>query len=122
VTDLKRKRGDAIRLAVGPVLKPDGTVQPLAGLTIRFTAKDKLDDADGAAVIAGSTNDGRVTLVGDGSTGEANVVIPASVTAGFATDRTLHWDLQVSDGAGTITATLDSGLLYVERDVTRASP
>lgn len=122
MTDLRKKRGDAIRLAIGPVLQPGGAPQDLAGLTIRFTAKDRLDDDDADAVIVGSTADGRIAIDAPSTAGKATVTIPGSETASFTSDRTLHWDVQVSDAAGTITVTLDGGLLYVERDVTRTTP
>lgn len=122
MTDLYRKRGDAIRLAVGPILQPNKAVQPLAGLTIRFTAKERVDDLDADAVLVASTSDGKVTLIAAGVTGEALIVIPGSETEAFDDDTVLHWDVQVADPAGTITATIDSGLLYIDRDVTRTSP
>ena len=34
----------------------------------------------------------------------------------------LHWDVQVANADGTISRTVDGGLLYVESDVTRTSP
>lgn len=119
MTDLRRKRGDSIELAVGPVLKPDQTVQNLTGLTLRFTAKDRLDDDDGDAVITGSTNDGRITIT-DAPGGLALVVIPGAVTADFTADRVLVWDLQLAGGDTVVT--LDSGKLVIERDVTRTAP
>lgn len=121
MTDLKKKRGDSIRLAVGPVLKPDGTIQNLTGLVLRFTAKDRLSDSDGAAILTGSTADGRISIT-DAAGGMALVVIPGSLTAAFPDDRVLHWDVQLADPGGTITETLDSGRLFIERDVTRTSP
>lgn len=117
MSDLRVKRGDSIVLAVGPVLKADGTVQDITGHTLRFTAKDRLDDLDAAAIITGSTADGRITIT-DGPGGLARVAIPAAVTSGFTTDRALHWDIQISDPGGVV-KTLDFGKLLVTRDVTR---
>jgi hypothetical protein len=117
VSDLVTKRGDTIELHVGPVLKGDQTVQNITGHTIRFTAKAKLDDVDGAAVISGSTADSRIVIT-DGPGGLFEVRIPPAATSGFTADRTLHWDLQISDPAGTV-RTLDFGKLLVTRDVTR---
>jgi hypothetical protein len=120
MSDLRVKRGDSIVLAVGPVLKSDLSPQDITGHTIRFTAKARLDDADGAAVIQGSTIGGDVDIT-DGPAGMAEVNIPPAATAGFTSDRVLHWDLQIADPFGT-TKTLDSGKLIVERDVTRTTP
>jgi hypothetical protein len=120
MTDLRVPRGDSIVLAVGPVLKADGTVQDITGHTLRFTAKDRLDDLDAAAVISGSTIGGQITIT-DGPGGLARVTIPAAATAGFTADRALHWDVQISDPGGVV-KTLDSGKLLVVRDVTRTAP
>lgn len=125
MTDLRRKRGDSIELAIGPVLEADGvTLQSLTGLTLRFTAKDRLDDLDAAAVLTGSTLTGEIVLLdqNDPATrGRAVCVIPGAQTAGFEGYRVLHWDVQLSDDAGMV-VTLDSGKLRVEPDVTRTSP
>lgn len=118
MTTLKVDRGDTIELVVGPVVDASGAVQDLTGATFRFTAKDRKDDDDAAAIITASTGDGRIT-VPDPATGMAYVTIPAPTTAAFAADRTLYWDVQVSQPGGRV-KTLDSGLLYVTRDVTRA--
>jgi hypothetical protein len=113
VSDLRVKRGDSIPLTVGPILQADGDVQDITGYTITFTAKDRLSDADGAAII---TQGGTIT---DGPAGLGLVTIPPASTSGFTTDRALHWDVQIRDPAGA-TKTVDSGKLIVERDVTRA--
>lgn len=113
MSDLRVRRGDTIPLQVGPILKADGTVQDISGYTITFTAKNRLDDLDAAAII---TQAGVVT---NGPAGLALVTIPPAATSSFTTDRVLHWDVQIRDGAGA-TKTVDSGKLIVERDVTRA--
>lgn len=115
MTDYTMKRGDSFTLDVGPVRTSAGAVQNIAGFTIRFTAKDRLDDADGAAIIAGTG------AIDDGPAGLGHVTIPPAATNGFTADRVLHWDLQLADPTGPV-KTLDAGKLIVERDVTRASP
>jgi hypothetical protein len=121
MTDHRIKRGDSIEFDVGPVLKADGSVQDITGLRLRFTAKDRLDDLDAAAIIVGSTIDGRITIT-DGPGGYAHVEIPPSATSAFTTDRALHWDIQIAEPvADGTTKTLDSGKLIVERDVTRSA-
>lgn len=113
MSDLRVKRGDTILLRVGPILKPDRSVQDISGYEIRFTAKQRLDDDDVDAVIA------EIGVVDDGPAGLGSVTVPPAKTAGFTTDRVLHWDVQIRDGAGA-TKTVDSGKLFVDRDVTRA--
>ena len=113
MSDLRVRRGDTILLSVGPILKQDRSVQDISGYSIQFTAKERLDDADGAAVIS------EAGVVDDGPAGLASVSVPPAATSGFTTDRVLHWDVQIRDGAGA-TKTVDSGKLFVDRDVTRA--
>lgn len=114
MTDLRVQRGDSIKLALGPIHDAQGNVQNITGATIRFTAKAKLADPDNAAVISGSTP-GTITIP-VGTDGRAYVNIPGSATSGFTRDRVLHWDVQLFSGGDTVT--IDSGLLYVKRDVT----
>lgn len=113
MTDLRIFRGDDLDLVVGPVLKGDGSVQNITGYSVKFTAKDRITDADGSAVI--STN-GTVT---NGPAGLGAVSIPGIATDGFTADRVLLWDVQITDPGGK-KKTVDSGKLYVVRDVTRA--
>jgi hypothetical protein len=123
VTDLKRKRGDSIELGVGPILMKNGQPQDLTGLILRFMAKDRLSDPDNAAVISGSTIDNRI-VVTTPSSGEAEVIIPASVTAGLSLPgglrRVLHWEVQVAGGDKAVT--LDSGKLIIEAEVIQTAP
>lgn len=122
MTRLDMKRGDTLDLLVGPVKDGAGVVQDLTGSTLRFTAKDRLDDLDGAAVISGSTTGGEITILDQSGPlrGYASVRIPSSATSGFTARRTLHWDVQISQPGGVV-KTLDGGLLFVELDVTRTS-
>lgn len=113
MSDFTVKRGDTIALVVGPILKPDKTPQDITGYTIAFTAKNRIDDADGAAEIAA------VGTVTDGPAGLGEVEIAAAATSGFTTQRVLHWDVQITGPTGR-KKTIDSGKMIVERDVTRA--
>lgn len=113
------KRGDTIELLIGPITDDQGTVQDITGSTLRFTAKDRLEDLDVDAVIVGSTADGRITIT-DGPGGKALVAIPGSATAGFTEDRALVCDVQLSQPNG-YTRTLWEATLLVTRDVTRAT-
>lgn len=117
MSDLTVKRGDTITLAVA-AKKGDGTPQSLAGKTLAFTAKDRIDDLDAAAVISKSIGSGIV--VDDAALGLAMVTIPPADTSSFAGPRTLLWDIQMTDNATGAKITLDEGKLIVRPDVTRA--
>lgn len=121
MTKLEVKRGDTLELTIGPVVDETDTPQDLTGSTIVFMAKDRFEDDDASAVVTGSTSDGKITLATQsGSTlGIAYALIPVAGYATFPTDRTLHWDIQISQPGGR-KKTLADGLLYVRRDVTRA--
>jgi hypothetical protein len=121
VSVLRLKRGDTLQLAVGPVLKADGSVQDITGHTLRFSAKDRSTDLDNAAILSGAIGSG-ITIT-NGPAGLALVVIAtAAVTVPTNTGfRVLLWDVQIADPAG-VTRTLDSGKLIIERDVTQTSP
>lgn len=120
MTALRVDRGETIELTVGPVLDENDVVQDLTGSTIRFTAKERLSDLDAAAIITGSTADGRIVIPSQAGPlrGYAYVAIPASATSGFTAKRVLHWDVQISQPGGRV-KTLAKGLLYVELDVTQ---
>jgi hypothetical protein len=110
VTDLRIYRGDDPTIDVGPVVA--GTdVFDITGQTIVFTARDRVDD-----VVAVIEETGEIV---DGPAGMGAVTIPHTATEGFDTDRVLVWDVQISDPLGR-RLTLDSGKLYVIRDITRA--
>lgn len=112
MSDLRVKRGDTIRLVIGPILTSDGSVQNITGYTITFTAKDRVADADPGAFQS-------VGTVTDGPGGMGLVIVPKTATSSFLTDRVFHWDVQIVDPSGA-TKTIDEGKLYVTRDVTRA--
>jgi hypothetical protein len=114
VADLRVKRGDTVRLSLA-AKKADGTVQPLTGATMKFTAKDRLADADGAALIALAIGSGIV--VDDAPNGLATVTIASGLTSGFTGPRTLLWDVQAIISGET--KTLAEGKLFVLPDVTR---
>lgn len=108
-------RGDRFRVAVEDLTEPDGSVSDVTGHTLRFTAKDREDDLDAAAVISATQ------VVADGSGGSAELYVPAAATGSFPTTRALYYDVQLSDPAGNA-KTFERGILIVEADVSRAAP
>jgi len=118
VTDLRVWRGDTVEIAVAAV-KADGSPLPLAGYTLRFSAKERLSDDDTDAVISKMSPDNGIAI-DDEPGGLATVTLAASDTEAFAGPRTLVWDIQMAAATGEV-KTLDSGRLYVAPDVTRAT-
>lgn len=117
MTDLYMKRGDDASFSVEVTALDGVTPQTIAGATLKFTAKDRLSDADVDAIIALVTGSGIVH--DDEPNGLATITIPKTSTSGFSADRTLVWDLQVT-GAGGEVKTVDSGRIFVQLDVTQA--
>jgi hypothetical protein len=117
--DLEAKRGDTWYWEF-TVQQPSGEVQDITGGTFRFTAKADIGDADGAAVVVGTTADGRCQVT-DGPSGIVKVKIPASVTVDVAAPATLVWDLQARDSAGDVWTPFD-GDLVVKPDVSITIP
>lgn len=108
---LRTKRGDA---PDWPFVAEDADgPQDLAGMTIEFGARARLDDV--AYVIHRTTNDGGV-VVDDPAAGELTVHLAATDTAA---EGTLYWDLQATDAGGR-PKTLASGFLIIEPDVVHA--
>jgi len=118
MADLTMTRGDARTLDVPITLDGAPWTIPV-GATVRFTAKERTTDADGAAKIAKSTGSG-ITAVDD----VATVTIAPADTDALAADgldATLWYDVQVA-GAGFGPWTVARGRLIVQPDVTRATP
>lgn len=118
MADLTMTRGDARVLTVPMTLNGAPWTIP-GGATVRFTAKRRTTDADGAAMITKSTGSG-ITAVGD----VATITIAPSDTDALAaarTNETLYYDVQVA-GAGFGPWTVATGRLIVKPDVSRTSP
>ncbi len=111
------KRGDTT-IFRATVRDADGVALNLTGKTIRFTAKYGIADADAAAVIAKTTPTG--VVITDAAAGICEVRLVTTDTSTLTATYDLVWDLQVADGSST--QTVDSGVLRVEMDATRASP
>lgn len=91
----------------------------LTGSGLTFTAKRRLFDADVDAVIVKTEADG-IVVDADPTTGIVVLTIEPGDTETLENLRTLHWDIQVDDGAGDVRTPV-LGRLAVLADVTRAS-
>ncbi len=120
---LRMKRGDGAKFAM-QVTTTDpatGLVTPVdltnASIALVFTVKRRLTDTDVNALFA-LTRAGGGIVVTEPLAGRLEVRLTAANTSSVAPPETFHWDVQMT--AGGLPTTLDSGLLYVEPDVTLA--
>ena len=103
------------------VTQPDKeTPQDITGATFRFTVKNAITDADGAAVVVGTTGGGQCQVT-DAADGIVKVKIAAASTASVTAPRTYVYDLQARDGAGDVW-TVAKGKLTVKPDVSITIP
>jgi hypothetical protein len=91
----------------------DGVAVNITGYVISFTAKARIDDLIGDAVIAVTSATSKVVIT-DGPDGLCEVRLDPADTD-LAPGKYV-WDLQVVGGGGTWT--VDGGPLYVTADVT----
>lgn len=112
MTDLAITSGDAYeddrRLSIS-VTNADGSATNLAGVTLRFMAKEHRRDVNDDAVLDKSTTDG-IEITNDVG-GEARITLTPSDTEDL--DGIYWWELQGEDAVGIIT--LASGRLFVAR-------
>lgn len=94
----------------------DGTALDLTDLTIAFTAKRRLRDADDDAVLAKTTANGIAIVSAIGGT--ATLTLEGEDTTDL--EGPLYWDVQVDDLAGDIRTPL-RGKLVIVHDVTRSA-
>lgn len=116
MTPLSMYRGDSATFLV-EVVDADGDPMDLTSWTLRFTAKANETDSDAAAFIVRTTGDGIATT---GTTGEARISLVPGNTLAFPPQRLL-WDLQATDGSGTV-RTLADGTLFIRHDISNTSP
>ena len=112
--DLEMMRGDTKVFDV-TITDEAGAAVNLTGSTVKFTAKNRVGDAQGVAVIALTTGDG-VELT-DAANGVARVTIAPDDTSGFTSKKTLEYDVQVAETGGRVSTPV-RGTLTVEMDVT----
>jgi hypothetical protein len=114
--DLSMVRGDTPTW--GMEFSRAGSAIDLTGAAIRFTAKRDLSDADASAVFQKQIGDG-VVVLGDGTTGEAEVSLLTTDTSSLLDrDITLHCDVQIVEAGGRVSSFRKK--LYVTCDVTEA--
>lgn len=116
MSDLRVFRGDDASYSIEVTAADGVTPTDITGATLKFTAKERRTDADGAAIVALATASGIVH--DDEPNGLATLTIPASATDAMTTERALEYDLQITGSGGEI-RTLRSGRLFVLLDVTR---
>jgi len=116
VTNLSMIRGDTRSFAL---TLTDGAGSPLdlTDVTLTFTAKLRLTDADDEAIIVKTDADG-IEISDDPSDGMATLTIDPEDTEVLGYSRSLYWDLQVEDALGAVQTPL-SGRLSIRADVTR---
>lgn len=102
------------------ITQPDGTAVDLTyAVQIRFTAKDRPSDADGAARIAKTLTDG--VSVTDATNGQVRVQLAEDDTSALSVPLRLSWDLQLADDASGI-YTVAAGHLSIKADISRTAP
>ncbi len=117
MTDFTITRGDTIGLNVA--VSAGGTVYPLVGVKMWFTAKNSYNDPDSSAVFQKTIGSGIV--ITNTTLGLATVTIDPTDTYGLPSSKTLLvYDLQVEDASGNV-YTVASGNLIVLPDVTRST-
>lgn len=107
--DYEIERGDTAKFT-GTAKRTDKTIADLTGATVRFTAKRKLTDADGDAVIA------KTATVLDAEAGVFRVTIDPGDTSSLSA-CTLSYDVQITEADGTVTTT-QKGTLAIVLDAT----
>lgn len=127
--DLEVYRGDNETFSI--TVKRSNTVYPLTSVTIWFTAKNDVLDADASAVIRKDTLGlGGITIT-DAPAGKfdlnliptdtASITVPTTVNPKdrFEYFTELYYDIQLKTGGGAI-FTIAEGRLLVKPDVTQA--
>jgi hypothetical protein len=104
----------------------DPTTWPLVNLTgssLWFYVKVSSADPDSAALIAKGPSDVIINPDQTGHKGEATLhLLPADTSAIARTllDRSVHYEVQLKDGAGEI-STVSKGLIVIHADLIRAT-
>jgi hypothetical protein len=110
-------RGDDRNLTVEALAPGGGGAQDLTSWSLWFTGKLDIGDADVAAVFQ-YTIGGGITIT-NAAGGLATIAIDGDDTAVLTDASTVLWcDLQGKDGSGKV-ATLATGKITVEAEVTR---
>lgn len=112
------RRGDSYTFEA-TVTQADGAPVDLTIYAIRSTGKYALADPDSEAIYQVTKADGDITVVG-ANNNIARVVIPAAATAGFTTNVTFWWDVQIA--AGDLVYTVALGTLSAFLDVSQTAP
>jgi len=120
MTLLSMNRGDSPSWSIALTDLDTGVPIDLTTMTLVFTAKRRVSDADDDPGVILKTEGDGITIDDDPSTGLAVLVIDPGDTASIDYPRTLRWDLEVDNGAGDVRTPLH-GRLAISADVTRGS-
>ena len=116
---LEVNRGDTEVFTVR-LTDENGAPLNLTNLSLTFTAKRRPTDTDAQAVIQKTSTDG-IAVVIPAAAGVCTVTLDPEDTAALTSasvGRSLYWDFQVDNGAGTVRTPL-FGRLAVRGDMTR---
>lgn len=108
-------RGDSRTLDL-TATRPDGFPFDLSSISLWFTVKRGVDDADEDALISKMTGDG--IEITNGPAGRATISLTPAETSSLRGNASLVFDVQASDG--TDVTTIAEGTIRVLPDVTRA--
>jgi len=79
----------------------DGAPLDLTGAALTWMAKERIDDADGDAVLT-ATSAGGTIVVDDAPGGELHFAIPAATMAALDPSRAYAWTLQIAAGGSVV--------------------
>jgi hypothetical protein len=116
---LEGKRGDTNNYT-GTVLDSAGDAVDLTGATLRFTAKLNRGDADNATGVIAKTTGSGITHT-NAATGQYRITLAPADTSSLTATTLYFWDLQLTDGAGSV-FTVDNGTLTITTDVGVTAP
>ena len=119
MSDLRIRRGDTNQFT--GTVKQAGSVYDLTGVTVMwFLAKTNFSDADASAVITCTIANAKIEIL-SAVAGTIRITIAAADTSSISdTAQPLYYDLQLKATDGKI-FTLQSGRLFVDPDITKAT-
>jgi hypothetical protein len=114
-------RGDSLELFLNVTIPGPGHTRPpvdITGCTLWMTCKRKREDLDADAIFQVSTSGGQIVIT-DGPNGKATIVVPAAATVNLVQEERFFYDIQLRSASGVV-RTIESGIIVLQLDVTRA--